>query len=211
MFRTKTCIQCACASIVWDSPHHLDRGCPSQTDLDRATDLPEDVKQVLAIKADVTEGHITFQLNPPGLQEEKLFDHMVTYRRQMVTHNIHNISIHLHVASPHNETQESLLLRKSQADLCLGKVMRDVGASGAHKKTATQKLHVHIHSTHRNHVSQTTRNNWRCPHHYKKIRGKKETIIGEARSEGRGRQQTDKERDCRYLFYSVWQRDTTTD
>ena len=124
-----------CVSAALESPHHLDMGMPDATTAD-ANVAPERASAVAA-QLPVTHGLATFQLKPPGLTDEALFAHMVTFRAHHSTQGEPSTYLEIDV-SPDQKT----ILNPTAQQLTVQAILKDAGGAGATKKLAKRKLNT---------------------------------------------------------------------
>jgi len=121
-----------CVSAAKDDPDHLNRGMPAE---DPGGNVAPEVAAALAAQLPVTHGLATFQLKPPGLTGEALFEHMVAFRARHGGDKRPSPSL----AVDMTEDQVGILA-PTMTDLSIQTILKDAGGSGATKKLARRKL-----------------------------------------------------------------------
>ena len=111
-----------CIQLAIENPSHLDRGIPSKTEVQAASEPCAELKQAIKSQSNVTNGLSQFQLKPEGMAGEDLFNHMVTFCRRTVPEEEHHISAHLAVDSLKDKHQKQLMWQ-SYEEMMLGNIM----------------------------------------------------------------------------------------
>ena len=121
-----------CVSAAKDNPDHLNRGMPAE---DPGGNVAPEVAAALAAQLPVTHGLATFELKPPGLTGEALFEHMVAFRARHGGDKRPPPSLAVEMTDEQVE-----ILAPTMQDLSVQAILKDAGGSGATKKLAKRKL-----------------------------------------------------------------------
>ena len=121
-----------CVSAAKDDPDHLNRGMPAE---DPGGNVAPEVAAALAAQLPVTHGLATFQLKPPGLTGEALFEHMVAFRARHGGDKRPSPSLAVDMTD-----DQVGILAPTMTDLSIQTILKDAGGSGATKKLARRRL-----------------------------------------------------------------------